>query len=82
MRRTFTKYFSLIPILMATCCVACAPMTEAQLEEREYARVEWREQFRSDRSACQALGRIIVVDGSAELDRDDVPKTRVFYTCA
>jgi len=82
MRHTVTKYFSLVPILMATFCVACAPMTDVQREEREYARVEWREQFRSDRSACTALGRTIVFVGSAELDRDDVPKTRVFYTCA
>ena len=82
MRHTFTRYFSLILILTAFFSVACAPMTEAQREQREYARVEWQEQFRADRMACQARGGLFEFDGTAELDRDDVPKSRVLYACS
>lgn len=39
MRHTQIKYFSLISVLTAFFCAACAPMTEAEREEREYARV-------------------------------------------
>jgi hypothetical protein len=82
MRHTFIKSFSLISVLTAFFCVGCAPMTEAEWEEREYARVEWREQFRTDRRECFARGGYFVYDGVAELGRDGVPKTRVFYACS
>ena len=35
---------------------ACAPMTEAEREEREYTRIEWREQFIAHRDECNAIG--------------------------
>ena len=82
MRHTITRYFSLISVFAVVLCAGCSTMTEAQREARDYARVEFQEQFRLDRAQCRARGGNFVFQGSPELDRDGVPKTRVFYTCA
>jgi hypothetical protein len=85
MRHTFFKTFWLITAAAAFGSVACSTMTEKEREEREereYARVEWQEQFRTDRRVCLARGGNFVFDGVAELDRYDVPKTRVFCACS
>jgi hypothetical protein len=81
MRLTNTKYFSLIPVLAAFFCSACAPMSEAQREAREYARVEFREQFVIDRELCRTHGGRFLFDGAAEMDRKGIPKTKVLYYC-
>jgi len=60
----------------------CAPMTEAQREAREYDRIEFRNRFLEDRARCNAIGgRIFILANSGLLDRDGVPKSRVYYTC-
>jgi len=82
MRHTHTRYFSMIPVLAAYFCMACTPMTEAQRDARDYARAEWNEQFRTARADCRNRRGLFVVDGTAGLDRDDIPRTRVFYSCA
>lgn len=82
MRHTIGKNRLLITVATVFCCVACSTMTEQQREEREYARVEWQEQFRMDRASCMARGGHFVYDGVAEINRDGVPKTRVFYVCS
>ncbi len=81
MKRTYRKYVATIPVLAACVIAACAPMTEAELEKREIARLEFREQFVAHRAACNASGGRILVDGWAEFDRDGVPEHRVYYVC-
>ena len=82
MRHQIRKYFSLFVVATAFLSAACSTMTEKEWEEREYARVEWQEQFRYDRMVCRAAGRRFIYDGSVETDRDGVPKSRVFYACS
>ena len=70
-------------ILIALSNTACAPMTEAQREAREYERIEFKEQFIVDRKLCFASGRMIHIHANAAtLDHDGVPKSRVNYVCA
>ena len=72
----------LILVLALVCATACAPMTEARREAREYSRVEFRNQFIKDRARCFANGgRIEILAYGGALDRDQIPKTRVPYTC-
>ena len=82
MKHTINTIFAAFVFASALFSAACSTMTEKEWEAREYARVEWQEQFRNDRRECLARGGNWVVDGTAELDRDDIPKRRVFYVCA
>ena len=82
MRHTITRYFTLLSFCAAVFCAGCATMTEAEREARDYARVEFQEQFKLDRAECRARGGHLVFQGGPELDRDGVPKTRVWYACA
>jgi len=82
MKRKFFRYFSLISLMAAVFGNGCVTMTEAEREEREYQRVEWRQQFVVDRANCASRGGRFVFDGSAEQDRNGVPKYRVMYICA
>ena len=81
MRRMFFRYCSPIFLLAAVFATGCATMTAAEREEREYQRVEWRHQFVVDRANCFARGGRFIFDGSAEQDRNGIPKYRVMYSC-
>ena len=81
MKQTITRTIIVVSVLVIAFCAGCAPMTEAQREAREYARVEFRDQFRTEREICQMRGGRFIYDGVAELDRDGVPKTRVWFEC-
>lgn len=82
MRHTHTNYLSLILMLTGYFCVACTPMTEAQRDARDYARMEWKEQFRADRADCRNRRGFFVVDGTGGLDRDEIPRSRALYYCS
>ena len=73
----------LLTVALALVCVtACAPVTEAQRDAREYSRVEFRNQFIEDRRRCFASGgRIYIQARGGSVDRDGIPKTRVPYVC-
>ncbi len=81
MKQTLTRTFTVVSVLVAAFCVGCAPMTEAEREAREYARVEFREQFVVDRAVCRSQGGRFQVDGAAQLDRNGIPKTKAMYFC-
>ena len=81
MKRTIKSTLTLVSAVVAAFSVGCAPMTEAERLEREYARVEFREAFRVERDLCTARGGTFVYDGVAELDRNGIPKTRVWFDC-
>ena len=81
MKRRFFNYFSLISLLAAGFATGCATMTEAERIDREYRRIEWRQQFVADRAVCVARGGRFIFDGSAEQDRNGIPKYRVMYYC-
>ena len=82
MKRTTTGTFITFSVLVFALCVGCAPMTEAERAEREYARIEFRDAFRTERDLCAARGGHFVYDGMAELDRDGIPRSRVWYNCS
>ena len=81
MKPRFFSYFSLVFLLAAVFLNGCAPMTEAQREEMQYKRAEWKAQFVADRSTCNARGGTLIVDHGAFLDRDGIPRSRAVYTC-
>ena len=69
-------------LLAAALTTGCAPMTVADREARAYEWGEFRNQFIEDRARCRADGRRLVVRGpGGSLDRNGIPKTRVWYTC-
>jgi len=60
----------------------CAPMTEAELEAREYSRADFRNQFIEDRDRCQAGGGRMYIQGfGGAVDNDGIPLSRVYYVC-
>lgn len=80
MTRNFSKQIFLA--LLACAVAACAPMTEAEREAREYAIVEFQSQFVVDQAACQARrGRIEVAGDAVRLDRNGVPYSKTRYVC-
>ena len=81
MKQATTRTFTVISVMIAVFCVGCAPMTEAEREEREMARVEFREQFVFDREYCRSQGGRFIFNGAAEVDRDGIPKTKTLYQC-
>lgn len=82
MKRRISHFFSLVTIVAAALLAGCATMTEAERLEREYDRIEWRQQFVAHRDACSARGGRFEFDGSAEQDRHGVPKYKVRYICS
>ena len=81
MKRNISEYSSLLALLAALFISGCATMTEAEREVREYRRAEWRDQFVAHRAECTARGGRFEFDGSAEQDRDGIPKYKVRYMC-
>jgi hypothetical protein len=82
MNKRYRDYFVAFSTLTALAAAACAPMTEAEREAREYAIVEFQNQFVLDQSACQARGGRIEVGGDAvRLDRNGVPYSKTRYIC-
>ena len=60
----------------------CTTLTEAQLEARDYRRMEFRNQFIDDQARCRAQGRQFVVLANGGVDRNGIPMTRVPYHCS
>lgn len=81
MKRVFVGYFSLIAVLTGTVCVGCTPLAEAQREQMQYEREEWRAQFVEDRAECRARFGTLLVDHATMLDRDGIPRIPTVYTC-
>lgn len=70
-----------LPALALVFLAGCASMTEAQLEARDYQRMDFRNQFVEDRTRCQAAGRRIVIFANGSIDRNGIPKSPVPYYC-
>ncbi|MDJ0709210.1 MAG: hypothetical protein QNJ14_02415 [Woeseiaceae bacterium] len=81
MNRNIFEY-SLLLSLVAIFVGGCTTMTDAEREDREYRRAEWRENFRAHRVDCSARGGRFEFDGSVEQDRDGIPRYKVRYTCS
>ena len=79
MKQRHRNYFVAFTTLATA---ACAPMTEAEREAREYAIVEFQNQFVLDQASCHARrGRIEVAGDAVRLDRDGVPYSKTRYIC-
>jgi hypothetical protein len=73
---------TLISVLAALLATACAPMTTADRDAREYRRTDFRQQFVEDRERCHALGgRIYILAHGGQLDRSGIPVSRAYYKC-
>ncbi|MDJ0701466.1 MAG: hypothetical protein QNJ07_16575 [Woeseiaceae bacterium] len=81
MNQKQSEYPLLLAIVVIFFVSGCATMTEVEREERDYSRAEWRGQFLAHRADCSARGGRLEFDGSAEQDRDGIPKYKVRYTC-
>jgi len=69
----------LVAVALVAC--GCAPLTEVQLENREYRRVEHIERFRAFRADCQARGKRVLIDAISQLPRDGMPGRGDRYFC-
>lgn len=82
MRQKHRNYVAAFPALVALVIGACAPMTEAEREAREYAIAEFQNQFVLDQASCHARrGRIEVAGDAVRLDRNGVPYSKTRYIC-
>ena len=82
MKQRNRNYFVAFSTLTAFAIAACAPMTEAEREAREYELVEFQNQFVLDQASCQARrGRIEVAGDAVRLDRNGVPNSKTRYIC-
>ena len=71
-------------ILIATLLLAaCAPLTQQQLEEREYRNVDWENRYLSYNQRCLAAGGRMVIQSSSShrLRQRNVPRRGDYYSC-
>ena len=68
--------------MAAVFLAGCASMTGAELEARDYRRMDFRNQFIEERSRCLAEGRRFVVFANGGVDREGIPRARVPYYCS
>jgi len=68
-------------LVVALVVCGCAPLTEVQLENREYRRVEHIERFRAFRADCRARGKRVLIDAIRQLPRDGMPGRGDRYFC-
>ena len=65
-------------VLLATGCIS---LSEAQLEARDYRRMDYKQQFADFRQRCRASGGKIFIDAKQALDRHDLPHRGDRYYC-
>ncbi len=65
-------------ILLATGCIS---LTDAQLEARDYRRIDFQQQFVDFRQRCRAAGGKILIDAKQALDRHGLPHRGDRYYC-
>ncbi|MDX1518448.1 MAG: hypothetical protein R3288_16485 [Woeseiaceae bacterium] len=65
-------------LLLITGCIS---LTEAQLEARDYRRIDFKQQFIDFRQRCSAAGGRIIIDAKQGLDRHDLPNRGDRYYC-
>ena len=79
------KGHTLLPslvVLIAATTTACAPVTQASRDDREYSQMEYRNKFLEERASCHAMrGQFVIHGWAGSLDRDGIPRTRVRYHC-
>lgn len=76
--RTLLTPLLLLGLLL---CAGCAGLSEAELEAREYRRVDHAERFRDFRRRCLNAGGFVHIDARHAVDRDGVPKPGDRYYC-
>lgn len=59
----------------------CVSLSEAQLELREYRRIDFEARFKEDRRRCHSLGKQIFVMAQGNVGRDGIPATGTRYSC-
>lgn len=70
-------------VLAFTLLGGCAPLSEQQLERREYRNADWKNQFVDYRRRCaDVAGRVLIDSRSGTIGRDGVPGRGDFYTCS
>lgn len=76
---TTLRIAGILPVmLLATACVS---LTDAQLEARDYRRIDFKQQFVDFRQRCRAAGGKIIIDAKQGLDRHDLPNRGDRYYC-
>lgn len=75
--------------LGASLCVAgllmlagCATLDEAELEARQYERIDHKERFRDFRRRCVSGGGHVIINAPMRIDRDGVPDPSSRYFCS
>ena len=82
MKKRQRNYVAAFSALVALVIGACAPMTEAEREAREYEIAEFQNQFVIDQASCHARrGRIEVAGDAVRFNRHGVPYSKTRYIC-
>ena len=71
-------------VLIATLLTAaCAPLTQQQLDEREYRNVDWENRYLNYSQRCMASGGRMVIqsNSSHRLRQRNIPRRGDHYSC-
>jgi hypothetical protein len=79
--QNFPRLAILLAALLST-AGGCTTLTEAQIEEHDYRRSDFRNRFVEDRSRCFARGGRIYIAAGQTLGRDGIPNPGDRYFCA
>lgn len=75
------------PILLALCCIgllsagACAPLSEAQFEARQYRQIEYQNRFLDFRQQCWVRGKRVFIEARGRVGNDRLPAYGDKYFC-
>lgn len=61
--------------------LACTPLTEQQMAEREFRRGEYRAKYLDYRESCEAMGGNVIVHSRRRMNHDRMPELGDRYHC-
>ena len=67
--------------MTAMTLAACAPLTERQLEAREYRRLDFQARYHELRAECRAEGGMLYVEPARRLGRSSTPDPKDKIRC-
>ena len=69
-------------VLAGLAGAGCAPLSEVDVEAREYENVDFENQFIAYRQQCMANGGRVFVLANGRVDRRGIPSRGSYFTCS
>ena len=82
MKKNPVSWLVLLPaVAAASLAGGCTTMTAAQLEAREYRRIDFEARYLDYRTQCLQAGKRIYIDAGGSLGRDGMPRPGDRFYC-